>query len=467
MPDTDNAPRSMSVEQAMELAVSAIKLNQTDTARTIFQGILRAIPDHADACHFLGVLHVREGDAASAIPLMERSLVLAPSMVEWRNNLGNAYQRAGRHLDAIDQYRLTLDSRPEDSNAWSNLGNSLRMLDRFKEAEAAFQKALEFQPDHIEALINFAKLLATCKRFEEARQPLIRVVELDPNKSAAARELLYRVLMAHGERERAVQALRDWQEAVPENPRPRHFLAALSGENVPERAEDAYVTETFDEFAESFEANLTILGYRAPPLVADALTKALGAASGRFRGLDAGCGTGWCGPLVRAHFDRLDGVDLSAGMMAVAQKRNAYDELALGELTAFIASRPATYDAIISADTLCYFGVLGPVLAAARGSLLPGGVLVFTLEQDLKAEAGPGYRLQKHGRYCHREEYVRDSLAQAGAIQVDIDHETLRQEDGEPVHGLVVSARWPGKPGAFSSEVVSGLREENATKTNG
>lgn len=445
MPDTESAPQRMTVEQAMELAISAVKLNKPEVARAIFEGILKAMPDHADACHFLGVLHVREGDADGAIPLMERSLVLAPAMVEWRNNLGNAYQRAARHPDAIDQYLLALEANPEDSNAWANLGNSYMMLDRTAESEAAFQKALEFQPDHVEAHINYAKLLTIGRRLLEAQVYLVRVVELDPYKSAITRERLYRVLLMLGERDRAIRALQDWQQAIPDDPRPKHYLAAVSGENVPERAEDAYVAGTFDDFAESFESKLSILGYCAPELVASALTKALGTSTGHLRGLDAGCGTGLCGPLVRAHFARLDGVDLSAGMMKIAERRKTYDELALGELTAFIASRPATYDVVISADTLCYFGVLGPVLGATRASLHPGGILVFTVEQDLDTEPGPGFRLQKHGRYCHREDYVREALSQAGAVQVDIGHEVLRQEDGAPVHGLVVVGRWPGE----------------------
>ena len=43
--------------------------------------------------------------------------------------------------------------------------------------------------------------------------------------------------------------------------------------------------------------------------------------------LDAGCGTGLCGPLVAPHAQRLTGVDLSAGMLAQASEKGVYDEL--------------------------------------------------------------------------------------------------------------------------------------------
>jgi predicted TPR repeat methyltransferase len=41
--------------------------------------------------------------------------------------------------------------------------------------------------------------------------------------------------------------------------------------------------------------------------------------------LDAGCGTGLYGPLLKWLGARLVGVDLSAGMLAEALKRKAYD----------------------------------------------------------------------------------------------------------------------------------------------
>lgn len=53
----------------------------------------------------------------------------------------------------------------------------------------------------------------------------------------------------------------------------RHMYAAATGESFPERANDEYVRTTFDEFADSFDENLSDLGHRAPQLVADAVTR--------------------------------------------------------------------------------------------------------------------------------------------------------------------------------------------------
>ena len=161
---------------------------------------------------------------------------------------------------------------------------------------------------------------------------------------------------------------------------------------------------------------------------------------GKLSILDAGCGTGLCGPLLRSKARRLVGVDLSSGMLAKARGRNVYDELHEGELGAFMRAHPAAYDVVISADTLVYFGALEEAMAGAHDALLPGGLLAFTVEAE-PAGSAQKFRLQSHGRYTHAEVYVRACLAGAGFDVLQIEPGVLRKEAGADVRGLVVSAR--------------------------
>jgi predicted TPR repeat methyltransferase len=206
---------------------------------------------------------------------------------------------------------------------------------------------------------------------------------------------------------------------------------------VPDRASDAFVEKTFDSFAASFDAKLSSLGYRAPALVAEMLAHAGVAASGSLDVLDAGCGTGLCGPLVAPYARRLVGVDLSEGMLARARERNVYDELARRELTAYLRDSPASFDAIVSADTLVYFGPLDAVAAAVAGALRTGGIFVFTVEE---LSDGVDCSISPNGRYRHAAGYLEHVLADAG-LGSEIVPAELRLEAGEPVAGLVVRAR--------------------------
>ena len=103
----------------------------------------------------------------------------------------------------------------------------------------------------------------------------------------------------------------------------------------------AYVARLFDDYAPRFDAHLTKnLGYRAPALIADALSAV--APGRRFASaLDLGCGTGLMGEALRGRVDHLTGVDLSAAMIAKARERGVYDGLIVGDAAALLDVRAA------------------------------------------------------------------------------------------------------------------------------
>ena len=164
--------------------------------------------------------------------------------------------------------------------------------------------------------------------------------------------------------------------------------------------------------------------------------------SRHYEVLDAGCGTGLCAPFIAPFARRLTGVDLSAGMLAIAREKRLYDELVQAELTEFLESRVEDFDLIVSADTLVYFGDLSPVLTAAAASLRSNGRLVFTLEH-LADPAGLDYRLEWHGRYSHARGYV-DALLTCAGLTPTIEEAELRMEAGKAVAGLAIDARKQG-----------------------
>src|SRR4030095_6543187 len=141
------------------------------------------------------------------------------------------------------------------------------------------------------------------------------------------------------------------------------------------------------------------LEYRAPSLAVGALAAAIPAAVGTLDVLDAGRGTGLCGPLLAPYAKRLIGVDLSRGMLKYAEEKQVYHELVHAELTDYLQQHAASFDVIVTADTLVYFGALEPFAAAAAAALRPGGVLVFTVEEATEPAFASSHVLRSHGRY--------------------------------------------------------------------
>jgi predicted TPR repeat methyltransferase len=174
--------------------------------------------------------------------------------------------------------------------------------------------------------------------------------------------------------------------------------------------------------------------------VVQALRDAVGAPQGDLAICDAGCGTGLCGEGLKPFAKSLVGCDLSAGMLVRAKLLNHYDVLHKAELTHYLGTQPSAFDAVVSADTLCYFGTLEAALAAAHRSLKEHGWLVFTVEALPEGHAQP-HVLQPNGRYAHAGAYLRPALAAAGFGSITLQPEPLRLEAGEPVPGWVVRAR--------------------------
>ncbi|HTO39436.1 MAG TPA: tetratricopeptide repeat protein [Rhizomicrobium sp.] len=424
-------------------AMRAHRADELDTAEKLYREILKSRPTQPDALHYLGVLCHQRGRSGEAVELIGRALSITPQHPDAHNNLGNVHKECDRPAEAEACYRRALECGPAHYNALSNLAVVLEIQDRLDDAFDAYtallQQAPQFAPGHYLLGLFLRNHAQSTEHLEQSTECFRTAFEIDP-RNVRALEALGVSLYALKRHEEAAQVYRDWLVREPENPVPRHMLAACGGANAPARADDDYVRNVFDGFAESFDEQLLKnLGYRAPQVLTDALKQVLEAPQSRLDVLDAGCGTGLCAPLIRPWARQLTGVDLSGGMVEKARLRGGYDTLAVAELTAYLDAQPAMYDVVLSADTLVYFGDLLPVLGASRAALRPDGWVAFTLEA-LDGELDRS-ELSSSGRYGHSRSYVERALLQTGFDDIRIVPDTLRKEAGEPVRGWVVLAR--------------------------
>ena len=351
-------------------------LQQTEqwaAAGEIYRTVLEVAPDHADALHFSGVLAHQQARSEQAVALIERSLELEPERADWHSNLGIVLQDRLELDEAIAAYRHAIALEPRHANAHNNLGVVLRAKGEAVEAEAAYRAAIRIDPEHSDAYHNLGVLLNGQKRSHEAAICFSKVITLQAEAPGSAPVAGARALHARRGRQGG-RGLRGVAAEEPDDPIARHMLAACSGRDVPPRASDAFIEATFDSFAGELRRQAReaarIERRRSSPRCSR------GRAWRRRTSLDvldAGCGTGLCGPLIAPYARRLVGVDLSEGMLAQARARDVYDELVKGELTAYLSASAGMFDVIVSADTLVYFGPLEEVVAAAERALRPGG----------------------------------------------------------------------------------------------
>lgn len=416
-------------------------------ALALYETLLGAAPDDATLHNFIGMARIQLQQFAAGEAHVRRALELDPGYADAWNSLGNLCRLAGRPEAALAAYQEMTRLAPAAVTGWINLADLYRQTGHADRAQAALATAVaqaEARPDAAPAyrhklLQGLAALHGAWGLWDGCARLHAACLALAPGDADARRERIHALRQARRQDE-ALREAQAWVAREPADPDARRALASLDEAQTPARAADGEVSRLFDSHASSFDQQLAKLGYRAPALLQAVVAERLAPGGrGRLAVCDAGCGTGLCGPWLRAHAQELVGVDLSQGMLDLAQERGLYDRLERAEITTWLATHPVRYDLLVAADVLCYFGELGAFLRGARDALKPGGLLAFTVEFD--AEPGRlGYRLQLNGRYRHGDTYVRRCLEAAGFANIMIAGADLRLEGGAPVQGMVVTA---------------------------
>lgn len=350
--------------------------------------------------HFLaGVADLEAGRLDAAQARFEQALALVPGRPSVLVNLGHVARRRGDAAGALSMFEQATAAAPDDAEAWTLRGQALQALERHAEALPCYERACRLDPRIALAWTNRAALLADTGRRDEAIA-------------------CWRKALAHGGDAELI----------------RHALAALTGESTPSAPPRRYVRGLFDDYAASFDAHLVgRLGYRAPAELVEGARILAGGR--RFASvLELGCGTGLAGPLLRPLADRLEGVDLSPGMLAKARERGDYDALAEADVAEHLAATPpATHDLVLAADVFIYVGALDAVFAGVTRALTPGGLFAFTAEP---CDDGRDLALLPSQRYAHSERSLR-ALADAHGLRVArLERAPIREEQRRTVDAL-------------------------------
>ena len=211
-------------------------------------------------------------------------------------------------------------------------------------------------------------------------------------------------------------------------------------ENTPERLlARAYALRNDDpeetlklyaDWAETYDQTMIDgLAYRSPRRIA-----ALAAVSEPRRDarvLDVGCGTGLLADCLRGEgFSRIDGLDYSAPMLAVAKREGRIEEAFLRDLNAPLAMEAGRYDMLASTGTFTHGHVGAGCLPGLLELLVAGGRLICTVHRDVWDEGGFGAGLE--------------ALTAGGvAVLRSREADRLFEDDDEPTGWYLVVEKLP------------------------
>jgi predicted TPR repeat methyltransferase len=287
---------------------------------------------------------------------------------------------------------------------------------------------------------EFARDLQLKGDLPAAADLLEQAIELAPNFTSAW-FTLGEIREQLGEHDAAIAAFRRARESDSGDLHGAAVrLMRLGAEGLGEMPK-GYVQALFDQYAPRFEAALLgDLDYRAPQLLFKAVISVRNAAKKPAffkRAIDLGCGTGLGAGAFHKEVDHFIGIDLSPGMIEEARATGLYAELEVNDMVEGLRAKPdVSANLLLAADAMCYVGDIAPVLAEAKRVLAPGGVFAFTLE----THRGEGVMLGQGLRYAHAAEHVRGQILAAGLAVAHLEQASPRNEDNEPVQGLVVVA---------------------------
>lgn len=153
------------------------------------------------------------------------------------------------------------------------------------------------------------------------------------------------------------------------------------------------VAALYDEWAERYDQEMALAGYRHPSICLALMARYLPAPAGPI--LDAGAGTGMLGAwLGIVGYSPIEALDISPGMLAVAARKGGYasfHQLALGQPLPFADGH---YAGVVSSGvfTTGHVGVEGldELIRICR----PGGAIVLTVKNTVW-EAGFDARLKE------------------------------------------------------------------------
>ena len=175
-----NVP-GLDIPGQMEIALRLHRAGDLVNAAQIYQRVITADRDHADALHLLGVCAGEMSQPDTALGLIDRSIQINPQSAQYHNNRGNVLTKARRQEEAIESYRRAVAIDGNFAQAWNNLGVALGSVQRIEDAMDAFRRAIEANADYVQAHDNLAGALHLQGNFEQAEASYRRAIEVDPD----------------------------------------------------------------------------------------------------------------------------------------------------------------------------------------------------------------------------------------------------------------------------------------------
>lgn len=158
----------MTTDELYRQASALESAGRLEEAEGLCRQIFAASPQHGGALLLMGVIAIKRGDLANAVPFVRGALRVQPQVALGWFYCGVMLTGLGQAEPALASYRRAVEIDPAMAEAHHHCGQVLLGLDRAAEALAAFDRAIALRPELLEAQGGRGAALARLGRHDEA-----------------------------------------------------------------------------------------------------------------------------------------------------------------------------------------------------------------------------------------------------------------------------------------------------------
>ena len=111
----------MNSDQEFQDGLDALKKNNLNDAKKIFENLLKKYPKHAETNHLMGVTLQLLNKVNEALVYYQKTIKIKPDFAEAHKNLGNMFYRLGKIFEAEKCLKKATELKPDFSEAISVL----------------------------------------------------------------------------------------------------------------------------------------------------------------------------------------------------------------------------------------------------------------------------------------------------------------------------------------------------------
>lgn len=187
-PTTDNRTKE-DLDREVFNALEQHKAGRFAEAFAVYSDVLRVMPQHGDALHYMGLLAQQSGNMENAVELIRRSLQVNPENPDALNHLGQVYIHLKDYASAQQCFGQALEYDSNHFHALNNLANCLRHAGDLESALAHYERAKEIEPRNPVCAFNYGITLNALGRPRDAIEWLTKATEYEAGQFLAHHHL--------------------------------------------------------------------------------------------------------------------------------------------------------------------------------------------------------------------------------------------------------------------------------------